>query len=143
LDNAYCLIEYSNGVRACLDICMFADATFSQEEVVAVGDCGKVEARLPQSTIRVGLRGVHWIGEVPEQYVPDDSGYAGHHFGSSLRENGEFLSLLQETDPSYASEVATSCVERGVLSVAMGVAAQKSISENRWVSMKEVLPHLY
>ena len=44
LDNAYVVINFANGVRALLDLCMFAEASTNQEEIVAVGSKGKVEA---------------------------------------------------------------------------------------------------
>ena len=35
LDNAFVIVDYANGVRGMVDLCMFADATKNQEEVVA------------------------------------------------------------------------------------------------------------
>ena len=60
LDNAYVIVEYPSGSRACLDLCMFAEATHNQEEVCVVGEAGKAEAFLPDGILRVGRRGEHW-----------------------------------------------------------------------------------
>ena len=34
LDNAYVIVDYDNGVRGLLDLCMFAEATHNQEEIL-------------------------------------------------------------------------------------------------------------
>jgi len=47
LDNAYVVIEFDGGQRACMDICMFAEASRHQEEISLVGDGGKIEAFAP------------------------------------------------------------------------------------------------
>ena len=52
LDNAFVVVDYANGVRALLDLCMFAEATHNQEEISVVGDAGKVEALIPESVFR-------------------------------------------------------------------------------------------
>ena len=48
LDNAYVLIEFESGARACLELCMFAEASKHQEEVSLVGTRGNLEALEPQ-----------------------------------------------------------------------------------------------
>ena len=47
VDNAYVIVDFANGVRACLDLCMFAEASRDQEEIAATGDLGKVECGVP------------------------------------------------------------------------------------------------
>lgn len=44
LDNAYVVLDFANGARAALDLCMFAEASKWQEEVYALGELGKIEA---------------------------------------------------------------------------------------------------
>ena len=43
LDNAYVLVEFASGARACLELCMFAEASRHQEEISLVGTRGKLE----------------------------------------------------------------------------------------------------
>ena len=43
IDNAFVIMQMSNGIRACLDLCMFAEDR-QTEEVVAVGTKGKLSA---------------------------------------------------------------------------------------------------
>lgn len=42
LDNAYVIVEYENGSRGVLDLCMFAEGTRNEQEICVVGDAGKV-----------------------------------------------------------------------------------------------------
>ena len=42
LDNAYVTVEYENGSRGILDLCMFAEGSRNEQEICAVGDSGKV-----------------------------------------------------------------------------------------------------
>jgi len=134
IDNAYVVVEYANGVRGMLDLCMFAEATHNQEELSAVGSRGKVEALIPEDVVRIGERGRHFIGEVDEYHVIDDRiTYAGHHHGSSQLEHMDFV----ETCRSGARPEVT--VEDGMLAVAMGIAAQESITRGTWVGLDEIL----
>ena len=46
VDNAFVIVEFEGGVRACLDLCMFAEDR-QHEEVSVVGSAGKVHAEAP------------------------------------------------------------------------------------------------
>lgn len=54
LDYAYVIVEYSNGIRRCIDLFMFAEVTHNQEEISVVGAAGKLEALSPQNVVRAG-----------------------------------------------------------------------------------------
>jgi hypothetical protein len=42
LDNAYVVVDYENGVRGMLDLCMFAEGSRNEQEICVVGTRGKV-----------------------------------------------------------------------------------------------------
>jgi|TARA_B100000959_G_scaffold271488_1_gene319673 predicted dehydrogenase len=134
IDNAYVIVDFDSGARAVLDLCMFAEATRNQEEVSVVGDLGKVEALVPESVLRTGIRGKHGIGDIQEVHVQDSGiGYQGLHHGSSFVEHKRFRrTVLEMMRPE-------SGLEEGLWSVAVGVAAQLSIQENRFVEIDEVM----
>jgi predicted dehydrogenase len=135
LDNAFVLVDYPGGARAMLDLCMFAEATHNQEELVVVGDGGKVEALVPEGVYRRGRRGENWIGQVHSERVDDSHiAYQGLHHGSSYLEHLEFMAAI---DSGAGASVT---LEDGLWSVAMGVAAHRSIDEGRPVEMSELLP---
>ncbi|KAG0592247.1 hypothetical protein KC19_1G236500 [Ceratodon purpureus] len=56
LDNAYVIVEYKNGCRGILDLCMFAEGSRNEQEICVVGDAGKAEAFVPDSIVRLGSR---------------------------------------------------------------------------------------
>jgi myo-inositol 2-dehydrogenase/D-chiro-inositol 1-dehydrogenase len=133
LDNAYVIVQYDNGVRAMLDLCMFAEATFNQEEISVVGDKGKAEALIPEDVVRVGIRGEHCFGLVRSETTKNDAPYIGHHHGSSFVEHTLFMDCIRN---GKTPEVG---LEQGLSSVAVGVAAHKSIDRGGPVQLSEIL----
>lgn len=131
-DHALVIVEYAGGVRASLDLCMFAEGSLNQEELSVVGDLGKAEAFLPSSEFRFGLRSGGHAGVVCEVVHDDRVAYEGFHHGSSFLEH---LDLLNTVRTGGRPAVG---VDDGVLSVAMGVAAQRSMAEGRTVALDEV-----
>ncbi|MDH3605528.1 MAG: Gfo/Idh/MocA family oxidoreductase [Acidimicrobiia bacterium] len=140
LDAALVIFEYENGARAMLDLCMYAEATKHQEEIAVVGDRGKVEALTPgpvsrgadpRQVVRIGNRAASTV----EELIVDDDRiqWQGGHHGSSYIEHVEFLEAIRTGQPAAVT------LEDGLISVAMGLAAQQSIAEGRVVEMAEVL----
>lgn len=131
LDNAFVIVEYSSGARACLDLCMFAEASRNEQELSVVGDVAKVEAFVPEGFIRVS----HRDGSPWEEIPVDDShiAYAGLHEGSSYLEHVDFHRAIVDHQPPLVT------LEDGLLSVAMGIAGHRSIDEGRPILMSEVL----
>lgn len=140
MDNAYVVINYTGGVRAMLDLCMFAEASLSQEEVVIVGNKGKLEAFLPQLEVRTGIRGKQGLADVIIEKVDDERiKYQGHHHGSSYLEHLDILKVVQQHNTGKVKSIPTAGLYQGLMSVAIGVAAQKSIAEGRLVPMTDVV----
>jgi myo-inositol 2-dehydrogenase/D-chiro-inositol 1-dehydrogenase len=132
IDNAYVIIEYDNGARAMLDLCMFAEASKNEQELVVTGDHGKIEAFVPENIVRIGERASMQFKE----FEVEDSRivYHGSHEGSSYLEHLDFIEAIGSGSPE-----AGVTLEDGRLSVAIGVAAHMSIDEGRAVMMDEVL----
>jgi myo-inositol 2-dehydrogenase / D-chiro-inositol 1-dehydrogenase len=142
LDSAYVIVEYPSGARGLLDLCMFAENSMDNEHLTVVGSEGKVESFLPSLTYREGKRGKaisKWDAkEVPgviNKRIWDYSiKYPGHHYGASYLEHVKFFDAVLAGSPPEIT------VEEGLRSVAVGLAAHKSIDEGRAVLMSEVLP---
>ena len=147
LDNGYVIVDFANGVRAMLELCMFAEGSRYQEEISAVGPTGKVEALVPGP-------GRFWpehLGEPPIpqlivsprapkgpelREIPVDPTLleAGDHNGSTFYQHQKFLELVRgERD---APEVS---LNDGKMAVLMGMAAQISMREHRTVSLTEIM----
>jgi len=132
LDNAFVIVDFENGVRAHLDLCMFAEASKNEQEICVVGDIGKLEALVSESTIRVGLRS-QGIGAFDEVSISAVSPYAGFHHGASYREHERLQEAIWSRKKPEVS------LRDGLRSVAIGAAAHMSIAENRVVSISEVM----
>ena len=133
LDNAFVVVDFAGGARALLDLCMFAEASEHQEELSVVGDRGKVEAFLPSCEVRIGERTAGRPGIRSEVVHDPDVAYEGFHHGSSYLEHRDLLRAVQGHGAPQVS------LADGLLSVAMGVAAHRSIDEGRPVELAEVL----
>ena len=137
IDNGFVIIDFQSGVRGLLDLCMFAENSEYQEEVVAVGDKGKIEAFVPShdsgkniSEVKMGMRNSSTIItddiEVDKKIL-----MAGHHHGSTYFEHLAFYDAIKNNTLPDVS------LEDGLMSVAIGQAAELSIKENRVIKMSE------
>ena len=130
LDNAYVIVDYENGVRAMLDLSMFAEGGRNEQEIVAVGDTGKIEAAVPgDGNLYLGMRKTRTVTplEIPEETVE----HVGFHHGASYVELRRFCDALRGAG---SVEVDTN---DGLWSVVIGAAAHKSIDEGRAVLISE------
>lgn len=141
-DNAYVIVDFASGVRAMLELCMFADGARFQEEISAVGPAGKIECHVPGPSR-------FWpehLGEPPVAQVivspRDPKGprmveipvdplllAAGDHNGSTFYQHQRFQrAVLAEQRPEVG-------FEDGWWAVAMGLAAQQSARTGKAVEL--------
>ena len=133
LDNAYVIVEYEGGARAVLDLCMFAEATKNEQEISVVGPLGKVEAMVSEGIVRIGRR-ADGMGQYSERPVHDPAVlHTGMHHGASYLEHVDFADAIR------TGVAASVTLHDGLMSVAIGVAAHRSIAERRPVTIHEVL----
>ncbi len=148
IDNGFALVEFENGVRAMLELCMFADGARYQEEISAVGPTGKIEARIPgPSRFWPAHLGTPPVAELvlsprdgngpqtQEIHVDPTLLEAGDHNGSTFYQHQGFLELVRGT--RAAPEVS---LDDGWKAVAMGMAAQESAATGSAVMMSKYLP---
>ena len=141
-DNAYVIVDFENGLRAMLELCMFAEGARYQEEISAIGPKGKIECLVPGP-------GRFWpahLGEAPVPQVivsprdpkgpqvlevPVDPALlaAGDHNGSTFYQHQGFW---RAANGMQAPEVG---LEDGWWAVAMGMAAQKSAQLGRAIDL--------
>ena len=137
IDNAFVIVDFENGVRGMLDLCMFAENSEYQEEIVAIGDIGKIETFVPSSAsgkdsseVIIGLRKDNVL-KVNDVKVDKKILAAGHHHGSTYFEHLAFINSIQNNREPEVS------LRDGLMSVAIGEAAENSIKEKRVVFMEE------
>ena len=133
LDNAFVIVDFENGVRASLDLSMFAEGSVNNEELSIVGRTGKAEAFIPSGQVRVGQR-KKWNRGVAEEIITDERVLVeGFHHGASFLEHLDFAEAIRNQTPALVT------AEDGYWSVVMGAAAHLSIDEGRVVAIRELL----
>lgn len=142
IDNAYVIVDFAGGERAMLDLCMFAEQSRHQTEIVVSGAAGQVEVAQPE--------GVVWIGEREQpshprvrrdgrrlQRVPievDETAMAvGSHHGATYYEHVAFQRAVRGEAPVEVT------VHDGLMAVAVGQAGERSVAERRPVELAEIL----
>ena len=138
IDNAYVIVNFENGARSLLELCMFAENSDMQEELVATGNKGKIETSVPSddsgktsSNIRIGMRD----GKTHIENIEVDKKIleAGHHHGSTYYEHLAFLKAIESnSDPEVS-------LEDGLIAVAVGEAAEQSIKQGRLINLEEII----
>jgi len=142
-DNGYVIVDFANGMRAMLELCMFAEGARYQEEISAMGPSGKIEALVPGP-------GRFWPAHLGEAPIPqvitsprDPKGpivrefpvdptllAAGDHNGSTFYQHEGFLALVrgERAHPDVS-------LDDGWRAVAMGLAAQESAATGQVVKL--------
>jgi myo-inositol 2-dehydrogenase / D-chiro-inositol 1-dehydrogenase len=131
IDNSYTIVDFDNGVRAMLDLCMFAEGSKNQEEIAAVGDTGKLEVFIPDGNLVFSPRSPK--GPVTTHVEVDDTALrAGTHHGASYYQHQAFLRAVQGRGPTDVT------ADDGYWAVLIGMAAEMSARETRSIEMKEL-----
>ena len=138
IDNAYVIVNFENGARSMLELCMFAENSDMQEELVAIGHKGKIETSVPSndsgkiaSNLRIGMRD----GKTKIENIEVDKKIieAGHHHGSTYYEHLAFLNAIKNNSVPEVS------LNDGLIAVAVGEAAEKSIKLGRLINIEEII----
>jgi predicted dehydrogenase len=140
LDNAFVVVEFANGVRGLLDLCMFAEGGRFEQELAVTGDAAKLEATVPGDVVWVGERSAAGppgsrpgtgVREVPAPMDPRVP-YPELHQGASFMEHVHLAEAIRAGRPAAVT------VTEGMWAVATGAAAHRSIDEGRVVELAEL-----
>ena len=135
IDNSYTTVDFANGVRAMLDLSMFAEGAENQEEISAVGDRARLECLIPTGDLVFSPRtGFMQPKAVERTHVAVDPQAlaAGHHHGATFYQHQKFYSALIGNGPVEVTAAD------GMMAVAIGTAAEISAREKRVVTMDEL-----
>ncbi len=132
-DTAYVLVDFDNGARAMLDLCMYAEGSRYQEEICATGPAGKIEALVPGPgrfwPTHLGAPPLPQVIVSPRQpkgphavEIPVDPTLleAGDHNGSTFYQHARFLEVVRGRATPEVS------LADGIAAVRMGLAAQRA-----------------
>jgi len=140
LDNALVIVDFANGVRASLDLCMFAEGSYFQEEIAATGDKARIEALIPgparfwpggderHSEIVFSPRAPK--GPVRRTVAVDETVLkAGDHHGSTYFQHLGFRKAMLEGGRVDVT------LQDGIKAVRIGLAAERSAREGRAIGL--------
>jgi predicted dehydrogenase len=135
IDNSFTTVDFANGVRAMLDLSMFADGAEHQEEMSATGDAARLDVLIPPGDLvfspRVGFLGDKQV-ERTRVTVDATAHAAGSHEGATYYQHLAFAAAVRGEGPVQVT------AEDGLRAVAIGVAAEISAREHRVVTMSEL-----
>ncbi len=140
LDNALVIVDFDNGARGVLELCMFAEGAEPQEQLTAIGDQGKLDAFIPgpdRFWPDTGERHSRVVFSPRDQSAPQEDiisidpalAAAGDHHGSTFFQHHRFALAVLNGAPV---EVTAS---DGAIAVRMGVAAHESIRTGQAVDL--------
>ena len=141
-DSGYVIVDFANGARAMLELCMFAEGARFQEEISAVGPDGKIEVFVPGP-------GRFWpehLGEPPvarlvesprspmgpvEHEITVDPALlsAGDHNGSTFYQHQGFVAAVRGQSPVDVT------LDDGVWAVRIGQATQLSAQRGEAINL--------
>lgn len=139
-DHGYVIVDFDNGAKAMLELCMFAEGSKYQEEISAVGPKGKIEALVPgpgrfwpkllgappvpQLIISPRAPKGPFVSEIP---VDPTLLEAGDHNGSTFYQHQRFNAVIRGE-----GDVEVTLAD-GAKSIAIGLAAQESAATGQAV----------
>jgi myo-inositol 2-dehydrogenase / D-chiro-inositol 1-dehydrogenase len=140
IDNAFAIVDFRSGVRAMLDLCMFAEGAYWQEEIAATGSRARIECFVP-GPARFWPGGTERHAEVeisprepkgPRRRrvdVDEPILRAGDHHGSTFYQHQRFRAAVLDGAPVEVT------MQDGLKAVAIGLAAELSAREGRAVTI--------
>jgi myo-inositol 2-dehydrogenase/D-chiro-inositol 1-dehydrogenase len=143
LDNAYVVLDFPGRRRAMLELCMFAEASEYQEEIVAVSPLGKITCRVPGPSRfwPQDIMGPQPTAELviehrePRRREHRDIAVdavllqAGDHNGSTFYQHEKFLEVVRGTG---SVEVT---LTDGINAALIGLAAEHSAATGETVDL--------
>ncbi|WP_298688656.1 Gfo/Idh/MocA family oxidoreductase [uncultured Sphingomonas sp.] len=135
IDNSYTVVDFANGVRAMLDLSMFAEGVAHQEEVSATGDAARLDVLVPPGELVFSPRVPFGTAKAIERelvVVEDAAMAAGSHHGATYYQHVAFAAAVRGGGSVDVS------AEDGLRAVEIGVAAERSAREKRVVEITEI-----
>ena len=132
IDNSFVIVDYQDGQRAMLDLCMFAEAGKYEQEIVLTGDQGKLETHIPGNELLLTNRKNYSLKTIE---VKDDPRVkeVGFHHGASYIEHLELIDCIKNKKKPLVD------CQKGLDSIILGLAAQESIQTGEPVFLENFL----
>ena len=138
-DNGYVIIDFDNGSRGMLDLCMFADGVRFEQEISLVGDLGRLDCQIPgpfrlegaapEPARLIASPRAPGTPVVDQIIVPKAALDAGSHQGATFFQHQAFEAAVRSGQAPAVS------AEDGLMAVLMGLAAQASASTGQAIEI--------
>jgi predicted dehydrogenase len=127
IDNSFTIVDFANGMRAMLDLCMFAEGAEHQGSFTATGDHARLDLLVPPGELILSPR----EGPIERRHVTVDPlvEAAGAHHGATFYQHQAFARAVRGEGPVEVT------AEDGLAAVLIGVAAEQSAREGRAITM--------
>ena len=148
VDNAFVVVDFANGARGMLDLCMFAEGSHWQESIAVTGERARCEAFIPGparfapdgkpreaefvTSVRALKREVRETVHTPAELLN-----AGDHHGSTFYQHQRFLRIIRSGTDRAVPEVT---LEDGYWSVLVGEAAEESALSGQAIQLRQKGP---
>ena len=142
IDNAYAVVDFANGTRGMLDLCMFAEGSYWQEIISVTGDVARLDAKVPgparlsnngnertseiEISTRVEKRVVREKVDVDIEILA-----AGDHHGSTYYQHERFRDMVRSGNRQPEVTVLD-----GLWSVVVGEAAEESARTGQAIEIR-------
>ena len=142
-DHGYVIIEFENGMKGMLELCMFAEGSRFQEEISVVGKHGKIEALvpgpsrfwkhpelptpIPQVIVSPRTNNAVRITELP---IDETLLAAGDHNGATFYQHVRFAEAIVHKKNIDVT------MQDGEAAVKIAFAAQLSVKEGKAINLK-------
>ncbi len=141
IDNAFVVVDFENGARGMLDLCMFAEGSHWQEVVSVTGPKARIDACVPgparfspdgwerPSHLVISDRETKVVTDTPVE-VDHAVLSAGDHHGSTFFQHQRFVEMVRSggTKPEVS-------LQDGLWSVIVGEAAERSARTGQAVEL--------
>ena len=144
IDNAFVTVEFENGARGMLDLCMFAEGSYWQEVISVTGPAARIDACVP-GPARFTKDGAERMSQIvisdrasktvtTEDIVVDQAILqAGDHHGSCFYQHQKFMELVRT---GHGQPEVT--LEDGLWSVRLGEAAELSARTGQAIRLEDI-----
>ncbi len=144
IDNAFVTVDFENGTRGMLDLCMFAEGSYWQEVISVTGSKARIDASIPgparftddgkerNSQLVVSDRQTK-VETTENVLVDEEILQAGDHHGSTFFQHQKFVELVRS-----GKGEAEVTLEDGLWSVRVGEAAELSARTGQAIRLDEV-----
>lgn len=142
IDNAFVTIDFENGARGMLDLCMFAEGSYWQEVISVTGEQARIDAKVPgparftndgqerAAEIEISHRHSKQVQREPVE-VDHAVLAAGDHHGSTFYQHQRFRDLVLSGQGT--PEVS---LHDGLWSVIVGEAAEESARSGQAIDIR-------